>query len=874
MSEQENENVSAKTSEYGEGGIDFSGVSALANADYERETTGAVIKNGILESLLKLGLFLFSILLDVLKTLWTIISGLFVGIYKGVLAIGRYFRKNHRRFMEMDGWGKAGFFCQGLGQIKYGQVGQGIVFMAVEVLFIIYMAAGGGIMNILNLFALDAVRRESHTRLVLGILALIIVVAYWVVWQFGVNAEYDAYQILHNFDFRNARENQLAVLNGYGNYDDNGVELTKLSHRRVYKLMRGKYAYSRLSARYISYVDFKRVPDREPNVFQRFSYGLKMKFFRRYDAWRTKVRAGQWASAFAAFLQWTPMKMKTKYGFHVVRNEIETGLLIFHHTYDKYNDYHAVLRDSESTLRVLKDPEMVLKCVYAEDEVSQRNGIAPIARGTPVKAKEILPRIVGYFEVTFDVGRNASKLIAKALKKGEASAIAEIEAAREKLQQQHDIFIYENNEKVKAEAAGIRQAYLDYDKLSNYLLKGKKEFLAELRNEYGISDHYGKVIFEDFKQAVKESPADEAEVRENLARRSENFEPIAKLLDTYDYHGQPTKMKKQVKMYQDEKFATTVMALPVLGALLTCVLPLIFSIAIGFTNWNSAHTNYTFTWNFDAWGQVFGMSSTGGDFATAFGTLLLWTLIWAFFATFSNYVFGIILALLINKKGIKAKSFWRTCFVITIAIPQFITLLGVSLLLGANGPINQALEAAGMAKLPFLGTITSGTSAFDASAGDYVFIKMMIIVINMWVGIPYTMLSTSGILMNIPEDLYESASIDGASPWTQFWKITMPYVLFVTGPSLLTTFIGNINNFNVIYFLTGGGPTQMDALGQVGAGHTDLLITWLYKLTASRSNPEYAMGSVIGILMFAVCAFFSLIMYKRMGSVQNEEEFQ
>ena len=135
MSEQENQNVSAKASEYGEGGIDFSGVSALANADYKRESTGAVIKNGILESLLKLGLFLFSILLDVLKTIWAIIAGIFVGIYKGIFAIGRYFRKNHRKFMEMDGWGKAGFFCQGLGQIKYGQVGQGIVFMAVALVF-------------------------------------------------------------------------------------------------------------------------------------------------------------------------------------------------------------------------------------------------------------------------------------------------------------------------------------------------------------------------------------------------------------------------------------------------------------------------------------------------------------------------------------------------------------------------------------------------------------------------------------------------------------------------------------------------------------------------------------------------------------------
>jgi arabinogalactan oligomer/maltooligosaccharide transport system permease protein len=130
--------------------------------------------------------------------------------------------------------------------------------------------------------------------------------------------------------------------------------------------------------------------------------------------------------------------------------------------------------------------------------------------------------------------------------------------------------------------------------------------------------------------------------------------------------------------------------------------------------------------------------------------------------------------------------------------------------------------------------------------------------------------------MNIPDDLYESAQIDGASAWTRFWKITVPYILSVTGPSLLTTFIGNINNFNVIYFLSGGGPNAIDApeLAQFNAGHTDILITWLYKLTVDKTLPERAMGSVIGCLMFMVCGFFSMVMYGRMGSVKNEEEFQ
>jgi arabinogalactan oligomer / maltooligosaccharide transport system permease protein len=325
-----------------------------------------------------------------------------------------------------------------------------------------------------------------------------------------------------------------------------------------------------------------------------------------------------------------------------------------------------------------------------------------------------------------------------------------------------------------------------------------------------------------------------------------------------------------VKQYADEKFAVTVLALPVAGALLTCIIPLVFSIAIAFTGWDQTVTTYKFGWSFSAFNQVLNIGQ-GGSFSTAFLVLLYWTILWAFFATFTNYIFGIVLALMINKKSIRLKKLWRTLFVITIAIPQFITLLVINLLLSDGGAVNKWFETMGWGHFPFLGKVNN--SALDVSTADYIIPKICLIVINMWVGIPYTMLSTSGILMNIPDDLYESARIDGASPWTQFWKITMPYILFVTGPSLLTTFIGNINNFNVIYFLTGGGPQTQDAIGLANAGHTDLLITWLFKITTTEP-PNYNIASVIGILVFVICAFFSLIMYKRMGSVQNEEEFQ
>ena len=150
--------------------------------------------------------------------------------------------------------------------------------------------------------------------------------------------------------------------------------------------------------------------------------------------------------------------------------------------------------------------------------------------------------------------------------------------------------------------------------------------------------------------------------------------------------------------------------------------------------------------------------------------------------------------------------------------------------------------------------------------------RITVVLINIWIGIPYLMLITTGILMNIPQDLYESARIDGANAWQQYTKITLPYVLFVTAPYLLTSFIGNINNFNVIYLLTGGGPKNAASMTSgAPAGHTDLLITWLFKLTTQDSN--YKLAAVIGIMVFIVVSIISVIVYNLIPSTRNEEDF-
>ncbi len=307
----------------------------------------------------------------------------------------------------------------------------------------------------------------------------------------------------------------------------------------------------------------------------------------------------------------------------------------------------------------------------------------------------------------------------------------------------------------------------------------------------------------------------------------------------------------------NERYHITLLTPPVLLVLLFTVLPLIFMVLIAFTNFDKTHQppGNLFTWvGFDNFVNMLGGNAQLGY---TFLNLLLWTLIWAVFATFTNYFFGTILALMINKKGIRFKKFWRTIFVVTIAVPQFVSLMLMSQLLAEEGAVNVLLRELGWIteSVPFL---TNGTLA-----------KVMVIIVNMWVGIPYTMLITSGILLNIPEDMYESARIDGAGPVTMFFRITLPYMLFVTTPYLITQFVGNINNFNVIFLLTRGGPLTLDYFK---AGKTDLLVTWLYKQTVDEQN--YNLAGVIGVLVFIITAVCSLLVYNSSASAKKEEEFQ
>jgi arabinogalactan oligomer/maltooligosaccharide transport system permease protein len=315
--------------------------------------------------------------------------------------------------------------------------------------------------------------------------------------------------------------------------------------------------------------------------------------------------------------------------------------------------------------------------------------------------------------------------------------------------------------------------------------------------------------------------------------------------------------KDDLHSIKEENLHIVMMAFPIVGVLTFTITPLIFTILVAFTNYDRDHQppGNLFTWvgleNFKSF-----LASTG-SFSKTFWPVLGWTLIWAVFATITCYIGGLVLALLINRKGTRAKGFWRFMFVISIAVPQFVTLLAMKTVFNDNGPANILLTQLGIIDEPIYWFAEPNIA------------RVVIICINFWIGVPFTMLSTTGILQNIPAELYEAAKIDGANAFTIFCKITLPYMVFVMTPNLITSFTGNINNFNVIYLLSGGGPQNPK---YYYAGDTDLLVTWLYKLTIDRK--DYNLGAVIGILTFIVLATVSLITYRNTASYKDEGAFQ
>lgn len=304
----------------------------------------------------------------------------------------------------------------------------------------------------------------------------------------------------------------------------------------------------------------------------------------------------------------------------------------------------------------------------------------------------------------------------------------------------------------------------------------------------------------------------------------------------------------------DKNFYKTALFLPIISVCVFSVLPIVFMILIAFTNYGGdivppKLVDWVGLANFV---KLFNLS----EFSSTLFKILEWNIMWAIMSTALTYFGGLGLALLYNKKCVKAKGFFRIFPVLAYALPGFITMLGFKFMFSYGGPINYYITKAGGSAVGFL-DIDAGWKA-----------RLVGLFVSGWMSIPSFMLYCSGILSNMNQDIHEAAIIDGASAFKRFIYLTLPFVIFATTPILISSFIGNFNNFGVFFFLRGG--LYVD--GYFLASDTDLLINWLYNL--SISNNYYAMGAAISLVIFLFTSTVSLIVYILSPSYRKEETYQ
>lgn len=298
------------------------------------------------------------------------------------------------------------------------------------------------------------------------------------------------------------------------------------------------------------------------------------------------------------------------------------------------------------------------------------------------------------------------------------------------------------------------------------------------------------------------------------------------------------------------------------------IMPIVFGFVISFTSiGGNGSMDKLFDWvGFQNFISVFDPnSSIGQGFGNAFWRVLGWTIIWAIFSTFTCFFGGFFQALILNAESVVFRKIWRTILILPWAIPALLSQMVFSVMFNENGFINQLLiqmgmydvfrswgilgvayqEAVGIAKVFWLG---EGNILWFTNFYNPNFVKVVLIVVNIWLGFPYFMALMTGIMTAIDKSLYEAADIDGASGFQKLMQITMPLVLYSTAPILIMTFSGNFNNFGVIYFITGGGPGDLTSTTNGFAGETDILISWMYRLTTDHQI--YNMASVFSVLIF------------------------
>ncbi|WP_303006652.1 sugar ABC transporter permease [Romboutsia ilealis] len=280
------------------------------------------------------------------------------------------------------------------------------------------------------------------------------------------------------------------------------------------------------------------------------------------------------------------------------------------------------------------------------------------------------------------------------------------------------------------------------------------------------------------------------------------------------------------------------------------IFPILFSFALVFTNYDLYHSPPAslVDWvGLDTLKQIF----TVDIWRSTFFDVLGWTIVWTLVASTLQIAIGIFLAVVVHQKGLRFKKFFRTILVLPWAVPGFVTILIFTGLFNDTfGAINNSiLPMFGLDPIPWL-TSASWT-------------RIALLLIQSWLGFPYIFIVTTGVLQSIPEDLYEAATIDGATSIQKFKNITLPLILYSIAPIIITQYTFNFNNFNIIYLFNAGGP----AVPSSTAGGTDILVSWIYKLT--MQSGQYALAAALTLLLSVFVIGIAIWQFKRTKSFKE-----
>lgn len=282
------------------------------------------------------------------------------------------------------------------------------------------------------------------------------------------------------------------------------------------------------------------------------------------------------------------------------------------------------------------------------------------------------------------------------------------------------------------------------------------------------------------------------------------------------------------------------------------ILPLLFMVSLAFTNYNiyNSPPRFLLDWvGFENFKNIFSVPI----WRNTFFSVLSWTLVWTVVATTLQISLALFLAVIVNDKRVKFKKFIRTMLILPWAVPSFVSILVFAAMFNDQfGAVNRQILGLFDMSIPWL--------------SDPFWTKVAIIIIQVWLGFGFVFALFTGVLQSISSDWYEAAEVDGASKWQRFRRITLPHVLFATAPLLIMQYTGNFNNFNLIYLFNQGGPPVRNQT----AGSTDIVISWVYKLTFETLN--YNMAAVISIILGLIVATFAFFQFRRTRSFKEEDK--